>query len=128
MKRKGCRSDFNQDRDRELRRAFFSQGVYSTSDEVMRKTVKTPASRFWVDPERARDVLSRMEKDPQALSGMKPERRRMYKELFSRYIGHRRKYPLRPKIDCVSMAVYSIAPEFFISPNTARRMIYQSSC
>lgn len=125
MKRKGCKSDFSEERDRELRRAYFSQGVYNTSDEIMQKTVKTPASRFWVDPERARDVISRMEKDPHALEGMFPERQRMYRELYSRYRSHRRRNPGSTKIDCVSMAVYSGAPEFFLSPKTARRMIYE---
>ncbi|MDE5872197.1 MAG: hypothetical protein K2H22_09690, partial [Muribaculaceae bacterium] len=64
MKKKGSTSDFTRQRNEELRTAFFSQNHYSTSDAMLRKTVKTPTSRFWVDPERARDMISRIEKDP----------------------------------------------------------------
>ena len=124
MKKKGCSCDFNADRNAELRAAFFNQEVYSTSDKEIKKTLKTPTSRFWVDPDRARDIMSRMEKDPEALSGMKPERRRMYKALFDKYQKLRKQNPTDPKIKVVSIAIYSGAPEFFIAPSTARSIIY----
>lgn len=126
MKRKGSTSDFNAERDTELRAAFFSQGIYSTSDEVMAKTVKTPTTRFWVDPDRARDIMSRIEKDPGALSGMKPERKRMYLALYEKYKAVRRNNPKASKISCTTMAVYSGAPEFFLAPSTARSIIYNA--
>ena len=124
MKRKGSISDFSAERDAELRAAFFSQGIYSTADTVMKNTVKTPASRFWVDPDRARDIMSRIEKDPDALSGMNPERRRMYLALYEKYKTARRSNPKASKISCTTMAIYSGAPEFFLSPATARSIIY----
>lgn len=125
MKRKGSTSDFNAERDAELRSVFFSQKAYSTSDSVLKKTIQTPASRFWVDPDRARDVMSLIEKNPDCLAAMKPERRRMYTALYEKYNFYRRKNPDKSKIDCVSMAIYSGAPEFFIAPSTARRAIYK---
>ena len=91
---------------------------------MLKKTLKTPTSRFWVDPDRARDIMSRMEKDPKALSNMKPERRRMYNALFEKYQKLRKQYPTDPKIKVVSIAIYSGAPEFFIAPATARSIIY----
>ena len=124
MKKKGSVCDFNADRNAELRAAFFNQGIYSTSDNVIKNTIKTPTSRFWVDPDRARDIMSRIEKDPMALSGMKPERRRMYRALFEKYQKLRKQYPSYPKIKLVSIAIYSGAPEFFIAPSTARSIIY----
>lgn len=124
MKKKGSVCDFNAERNAELRTAFFSQGVYSTRDEVVSKVVKTPASRFWVDPERARDVMSRIEKDPESISGMKPERQRMYMALYKKYCEIREQFPSDPKIKAVSMAIYSGAPEFFLSPATARSILY----
>lgn len=124
MKRKGNTCDFHALRASELRAAFFNQGVYSTCDEVMKKTVKTPTSRFWVDPDRARDVVSRMEKDPSSIDGMHPERRRMYLALYEKYKALRMKHPGNSKISCVSMAIYSGAPEFFLSPATARSILY----
>lgn len=125
MKKKGSISDFNNERNAELKAAFFSQDVYSTSDKAIRRVVKTPASRFWVDPDRARDIMSRMEKDPDALSGMFPERRRMYKALYEKYQMMRRQDPSASKIKAVTMAIYSGAPEFFLAPSTARGIIYQ---
>ncbi len=124
MKKKGSISDYNAERNAELRAAFFNQDVYSTADSVMKKLIKTPTSRFWVDPERARDVMSRMEKDPEALSGMIPERQRMYKALFKKYQKLRRRRPAPTKIEAVTSAIFSGAPEFFITPSTARSLIY----
>lgn len=125
MKKKGSVSDFNAERNAELRAAFFNQGIYSTSDKIIKKTIKTPSSRFWVDPDRARDIMSRIEKDPDTLSGMLPERRRMYKALFEKYQKIRQQNPSYPKIKSVSIAIYSGAPEFFLAPSTARSIIYQ---
>lgn len=124
MKKKGSISDYNAERNAELRAAFFSQSHYSTSDTVMKKVIKTPSSRFWVDPDRARDMMSRMEKDPDALSGMLPERQRMYKSLFKRYQKVRRQRPEITRIEAVTTAIYSGAPEFFITPSTARTLLY----
>lgn len=124
MKRKGSRSDFTQERNTELRAAFFSQNNYNTDLNNMERLVATPASRFWVDPYRARDVMSRMEADPDALSGMIPQRRRMYAALFKRYSEIRHQDPGRPKIECVTDAIFEGAPEFFLTPRTARAIIY----
>ena len=124
MKKKGSISDFIRRRNEELRAAFFSQSVYSTSDKVMEKTVKTPASRFWVDPDRARDMMSRIEKDPECIATMYPERRRMYAELYRRYQEICRQYPKQSKIQSVTMAIYSGAPEFFLSSSRARSILY----
>lgn len=124
MKRKGSKCDFTEKRNEELRKAFFSQDIYSTGDENLRKVLATPTSRFWVDPDNARDVISRVEKNPELLSHMKPERERMYRALLARYVEIRHRYPERSKVACVSMAIYSGAPEFFITPSTARSILY----
>ncbi len=124
MKKKGSISDYNAERNAELRAAFFNQNHYSTSDNVMKKVIKTPSSRFWVDPDRARDMMSRLEKDPDTLCGMLPERQRMYKSLFKKYQKLRRQHPAATKIEAVTMAIYSGAPEFFITPSTARTLLY----
>lgn len=124
MKKKGSCCDFNAQRNAELRAAFFNQDVYSTSDAVIQRTVKTPASRFWVDPDRARDVMSRIEKDPDTLNSMNPERRRMYAALYKKYQELRRQFPSYSKIKAVTIAIYSGAPEFFLATSSARAIIY----
>lgn len=125
MKRKGSTSEFNSQRNSELRAAFLGQGIYSTADEVMHRTVKSPASRFWVDPYRARDVISKFEKNPSFLDSMLPERKRMYETLYAIYSELRLAQPELSKIQSVTMAVYSKAPEFFLSPATARSILYK---
>lgn len=124
MKKKGNKCDFLSLRAAELKAAFFSQDAYSTSDKALRKILKTPTSRFWVDPDRARDVMSKIEKDPGCLSGMHPERQRMYQALFEKYKALRLLNPDDSKISCVTMAIYSGAPEFFLSLSSARSIIY----
>lgn len=124
MKRKGSKSDFTEERNKELKSRFFSQEVYSTSDKSLIKVIKMPASRFWVDPDRARDVISTIKKNPGVLEKMYPERQRMYKALLSKYEEIQRQFPDKSRIDCVSMAIYSGAPEFFITPSTARNILY----
>lgn len=124
MKKKGNTSDYTDQRNAELRAAFFSQETYSTSDAAMGKVLNTPASRFWVDPSRARDVLSRMERDKRYTSSMYPERQRMYEALFRRYLEIRRQFPGQSKIKSVTMAIYSGAPEFYLSASAARRVLY----
>lgn len=124
MKKKGNTSDFTPQRNAELRAAFFSQDNYSTTDKALKKTLKMPTSRFWVDPDRARDIMSRIEKDPTSISNMKPERQRMYMSLFEKYSRMRAQFPSTPKIQLVTMAIYSGAPEFFIANSTARAIIY----
>lgn len=125
MKRKGAKCDYSKARNRELREAFFSQKSYSTSDECMRRVIGSPSSRFWVDPDRARDVMSGIERNPAILDKMNEERARMYRALYGKYREIRKAHPEKTKISCVSSAIFSGAPEFFIAPSTARAIIYQ---
>lgn len=126
MKRKGSKSDFVAERNAELRKAFLNQGIYSTSESSIKNLLKTPASRFWVDPDRARDIMSRIEKDPQCIDSMNTERRRMYTALYHRYRDIQRRNPGQSKIQSVTMAIYAGAPEFYLSHHRARRIIYNS--
>lgn len=126
MKRKGSKSDYTAERNKELRAAFFSQSAYSVTDRALAEVIKTPASRFWVDPDHARDVLSRIGRNPAILDKMLPERQRMYKALMGKCEEIQRKNPGMSKINCVSMAIYSGAPEFYITPSTFRSILYQS--
>lgn len=128
MKKKGNKSDFASTRNEELRRAFFDQGVYSTADEVMEKVVKRPSSRFWVDPDRARDIVSRYRRDPRSIERMIPSRRAMYRALSLKCAEIERQNPGKSMIHCITMAIYSGAPEFYLTPGTARKIIYETSC
>ncbi len=125
MKRKGSKSDFIAERNKELRDAFFSQKVYSTTDRALEKVIKSPASRFWVDPDRARDVISQISKNPSILEQMYPQRKRMYQALIKKFEQTRTLFPQESKINCISMAIFSGAPEFFITPSAHRNLLYK---
>lgn len=127
MRKKGSTSDFTRQRNEELRRAFFSQDHYSTSERMMKRTLKTPTSRFWVDPDRARDMMTRIEKDPECMQGMYPERRRMYADLYRKYREMQCRFPGQSKIKSVTMAIYSGAPEFYLSTSRARTILYSNT-
>ena len=124
MKKKGSTSDFIKQRNDELRAAFFRQGEYSMSDTALAKALKTPATRFWVDPDRARDVISSIEKNPGKMTDMYPARRRMYEALYRKYMEIKSQFPKQSKIESVAMAIYSGAPEFYLSPSRARAILY----
>lgn len=129
MKKQGSISDFMEERDTELRDLFLSrsgrEAALYTTDHLLERAVKSPSSRFWVDPERARDILSRYSKDAHALDRMLPGRRAMYEALYARYASIRESKPLASMIECVTEAVYSEAPEFFLTPWTARRIVFK---
>ena len=67
-----------------------------------------------------------MEKDPLATASMHPERRRMYEDLYRRYQEIRLQFPGQSKIKAVTMAIYSGAPEFYLSTWRARHIVYDN--
>lgn len=127
MKKKGSKSDYINERNAELRRRYFDRSAYesrmASNEAMLENAVKSPCSRFWVDPDRARDILSRYRRDPRALDSMLPGRKAMYLELYARYQEIQKANPGMSMIGCVSIAVFSRAPQFFISPATARSII-----
>lgn len=131
MKKQGNTSDFTEERNAELRERFFSHSGtdaarYST-DHLLERTVKSRSSRFWVDPDRARDILSRYKRDAHALDRMLPGKRAMYEALYARYSSIQESKPHASMIECVTEAVYSEAPEFFLAPWSARRIIFSKN-
>lgn len=123
MKKKGSRSDFHKERRRELREAYLNQDSCMMTDEVMEKVVNTPATRFWVDPDNARDVISRVMKNPSLLGKMQAHKGRMYRELMKRYQRERSKNPEEAKISVISKVIFAGAPEFYMSTSHARKIL-----
>lgn len=128
MKKKGSTSDYIEERNAELRERFFSQKGYEvntyTTDHLLERAVKSGSSRFWVDPYRARDIISRYDRDPHSLDRMLPGRRAMYRELYARFAEIRHANPCASMIECVSRAILSPAPEFYLTFHTARQIIF----
>ncbi|MBD5203850.1 MAG: hypothetical protein HDS82_03120 [Bacteroidales bacterium] len=125
MKKKGSISDFTGIRNGELYRSFSTQlrnPMVENNGELYLNTVKSPCSRFWVSERRAAEVVSALRKGSN-LPAMLEEKRRMYEEIYKRTEDILVKNPELSLSRAVEQAVWSPAPEFYLSPETARKTI-----
>ncbi|MDE6340550.1 MAG: hypothetical protein K2K97_12350 [Muribaculaceae bacterium] len=93
-------------------------------EELFTRASLSPASRFWVSERRAMVVMSQMLKGDRLLS-MNPKRREMFYEIFHRVKEILRKEPDLTLTEASFRAVNSPAPQFYLTPKTARAMIYR---
>lgn len=127
MKNSGSTSDFIADRDRELH-ASFMHVLRTATDMPLRRmfgaAARRRASRFWVSETRAAIVISAM------MRGCAPERmyqkrKEMYDELCRRVTEKMRLDPDLCLQHAVNEAVYEEAPEFYLTDESARSIIYR---
>lgn len=127
MKKKGSVVEFKEQRNEELLRAFRAQlsnlGELPLT-ELFERTSMTPASRFWVSERRAMMVMSKMLKGD-TLDSMNPKRREMFQEIFRRVKHILAEEPGISLIEASFRVVNSPAPEFYLTPQSARTMIYR---
>lgn len=127
MKTTGSTSDFIVDRDRELHESFMHV-LRTATDMPLRRmfgaAARRPASRFWVSEARAVTVISAMMRgcEPQR---MYARRREMYEELRRRVEEKMRRDPSLCLTHAVNEAVYEEAPEFYLTDESARSIIYR---
>lgn len=127
MKKKGSVVEFKEQRNDELLRAFRAQlsnlGELPLT-ELFERASHTPASRFWVSERRAMMVISKMLKGD-TLDSMNPKRREMFQEIFRRVKRILEAEPGISLIEASFRVVNSPAPEFYLTPQSARTMIYR---
>ena len=127
MKKKGAVSDFTKQRNEELKNAFKAQlyllGTIPT-EELFTRAAKMPASRFWVSERRAAEVISKMLKGGM-MFGMNRKKREMYIEILIRVKEEMRREPGITVTEATFRAVNSPAPEFYLTPKSARVIIYR---
>lgn len=129
MKKPGSTSEFIGQRNRELYAHFLellrtSKGVPLRA--MFSMAAHRPASRFWVSEERAMAVVSARLKGLSTFEEKMFDRRRdMYDEITRRV---RRLLTERPEL-CLTHAVGEVilspAPEFYLSDESARLIIYR---
>ena len=127
MKRQGAISDFSAQRRADVIRAYrlaMAQAEKIRVADVMKEAVAMPASRFWVSEERAVNVVSALMRGMHALKGMRPTKARMYAEIMRRVAAVLTECPDMRLIDAVSEVICGEAPEFYMSANTARAILY----
>lgn len=128
MKKKGACAEFNDQRDRELIRAF--NHVFQTNRDISLEDAyfKAPtmaASRFWVSEKRAATVMGAMLRGA-SIAHMNPKKQEMYREIFSRVQKILAEAPGTSITEATFMAVNSEAPEFYLTPKSARVIIYNA--
>lgn len=128
MKHAGCVSQFIHERNSDLLRAFrvslkSCEGVIRTTD-IFKRAIKVPARRFWVSEERAAFVLSAMFAGKK-LPVVYHSRRRMYDEIYRRAVLIRESDPYMSIYDIAINVVNQPAPEFYLTPGSARVIFYK---
>ena len=127
MKKKGSVVEFTQQRNEELLSAFREQLSLLGElplEQIFTRASLSPASRFWVSERRAMVVMSHMMKGDQLLS-MNQKRREMFYEIFRRVKELLRLEPSLTLTEASFRAVNSPAPEFYLTPKSARVLIYR---
>ncbi len=128
MKKIGSVAEFGPQRDRELLAAFKAQ-LHNLGHlplkEMFRRAAETKTSRFWVSERRAAIVISSMLKGDR-LEYMSPKRREMYYEIFKIFKKIRLRSPEMTIYDAAYEAVNSEAPEFYLTPKSAKVLIYRA--
>ena len=92
--------------------------------EMFGAAAARPASRFWVSETRAAIVIGAM------MRGHEPERmyrkrREMFEEIYRRVREKMAADPALLMTHAVNQTVYEPAPEFYLTPESARSIIYR---
>ena len=95
MKHKGSKFVYEDERDKDIMRAYHEQLASCDTivlSDIFRKVVEMPSVRFWVSEERAAVVIGSMLRGDK-LEKMRPNAREMYFEIYKRVVCEREKYP-----------------------------------
>lgn len=127
MKHFGCSSDYNDERNADLMRAYRQQIVGRKEivlADVFRSLVEMPSKRFWVSEERARIVIGKLHQGDD-LSDMRPNKREMFKEIYKRTLLVKAEHPGMSIGEAVYKVVHSPAPKFYLTPQSARVIFFK---
>lgn len=129
MRKSGAINEFCEQRDRELHKAFIdilSSAVDVPLREMFAMAAASPCSRFWVSEERAADIVSAIRRDArvQERDEMLPKRREMFEEIARRVDIVLKEHPDMPLQHAVRKVICRPAPEFYLTPESARTIIY----
>lgn len=128
MKKKGSICDCTHQRDLELCAAYrrhIHEASYVYLPEIFKKVSKSPATRFFVSEQRAYLVIHQWRKTG-VLSVTSPLRRMMFEDIGRMVDKLMAANPHLTLEDAVFDAVNSPAPSFYITPGSARTLIYKA--
>lgn len=127
MKKKGSKSDFIEQRDRELY-AHFREVLRTARDvslrDMLAMAASRPVSRFWVSEPRAAVVVGALLRgETGVLDTMYPKRREMYEEIFRRVCAMMEADPGLCMTHAVDAVVCSPAPESYLTAEGAKAIV-----
>ena len=125
MKHKGSKFEYEDERDKDLMRAYHEQLASCDTivlSDIFRKVVAMPSARFWVSEERAAVVIGSMLRGDK-LEKMRTNAMEMYFEIYKRFISERGKYPDKSIAEIVFHVIRQPAPKFYLTPDSARVIV-----
>lgn len=127
MKKQGNTSDFIYDRNLDLHRSFME--VLRTSAgiplrDMFAEAALRPSVRFWVSEGRASIVIGAMMRGA-TLENMNAKRKEMFEEIYRRVKMKMEADPDLCMTHAVTETIYEEAPEFYLTPESARSIIYR---
>lgn len=126
MKNVGDTSEHRPARNTDLYEVFLKKLEESRQVQlrtVLEQTVKSPAKRFYVGRRRAQDVVTHLLGGGN-LDGMRPERARMFSEIFTRCKAMMESGRAIPLPDLIDEVLRQPAPEFYLTPGSAAVIIH----
>jgi len=127
MKHSGCTFEYEEERNNDFMRAYTEQIAGRREiilADVFSRVVEMPSKRFWVSEERAAIVISDMMRG-KSLDKMRQKKREMFQEIYRRTMSILEKQPGMSVYDAVSVVVRSPAPQFYLTPQSARIIFYR---
>lgn len=122
----GTKFEFERERAKHLLqeyRDYLSSHSRILNRDMYAHIVNCRSPRFWVTNTRATIVMSDMLKG-RSISHMRRYKREMYYEIFRRVCAMLRRRPAMNLLDAVSEVICQAAPKYYMSPESAKVLIY----
>lgn len=126
MRHQGSIADYISARNKDLQAVFrekLENARQVRISKIVEESVKSPAKRFYVSERRAQDVVTRLI-DGESIDDMRPERRRMFLEIYSRVLLQMQSGRAVPLVEIVREVIKQPAPEFYLTPGSALVYLY----
>lgn len=120
-KRPRSASEFHEERDRDLYRAFkqaLCRKDLTNEHDMVRAAIETPAERFYVSEERAARVVNQWLAD-KCPPRMLATQRMMYEEIVRRVLRLHERHPARRINQLVWEVICQPAPRFYLTEKSA---------
>lgn len=127
MRKKGAVCDFIEERNEELKKAFREcrrSGEYKTTDDIFALMAAMPASRFYINEQRAAQLIAAKWKKGGWNPKTMPKKLEMIEEIERRVAALMTTDPELSLEDAVVTVVYSGAPSFYMTVRSIRTIFY----